>query len=51
LGKSLLIFEDVFFARPQPGLLPRGEGEIAGRFRENIVVPGELSALNVRAAR
>ena len=33
------------FALPHPGLLPNGEGEIAGRFNEKITVPGKLSAL------
>jgi hypothetical protein len=30
------------FALPHPGLLPNGEGEIAGRFNEKITVPGKL---------
>jgi hypothetical protein len=30
------------FALPHPGLLPSGEGEIAGRFKGKITVPGKL---------
>jgi hypothetical protein len=36
------------FALPHPGLLPSGEGEIAGRFEVEIAVPGKLSARRLR---
>lgn len=43
--------EDVFLSALNPAFSPEEKGKLPGVFRKNIVVPGELSALNVRAAR
>ena len=40
-----------FLSALNPAFSPEEKGKLPGVFRENIVVPGELSALNVRAAR
>ncbi len=40
-----------FLSALNPAFSPEEKGKLPGVSRENIVVPGELSALNVHAAR